>query len=91
MSDQATPQQSRRLKYIIIPPELLLEFMRTGWEPPPGLKCIKGLPLTAQFVGSTFNPNLMLVNLFFSDESFEEIPLGEVVPFAVVTYGTGEK
>ena len=91
MFDQESPQQSRRMKRVAISLDFLLGFIRTGWEAKPGLRCVEGLPATAQFAGSTFDAGLMLVNLFFSDPSFEEIPLGAIVPFATVKYAVGEK
>ena len=81
------PPESRRLKRIGIPPTLLMEFVRTGWEAKPGLRCIEGVPITAQYVGCTFDPNTMMVYVFFTDASFEEIPENAVVPFVSVKYG----
>lgn len=68
----------RRLVRVSMTVDLLQELLTQGFRA--DLECEIGLPAGAVFIGSTTDAPSLDVNLFFEHESFQPVPMGEMVP-----------
>jgi tRNA(Met) C34 N-acetyltransferase TmcA len=86
MSDETTAggESMRRLVRVPVAPELLCQMMREGYASRHPIRCVQGVPQTAELIGTTHDPATNLVYFFWRDESFAPVPLGEVIPDLVV-------
>lgn len=72
------PAHDRKLKRVIVSAELIGKLMCDGEY---HFRVTGGLPPTARFVGASSDWQSLEVSLFFTDESFPAVPLGQVPPF----------
>ena len=71
--------QGRRIARVPISFEALVKIMTNGWEAK-HTKCVKGLPDGAEFVGSTFDIDRLVVYLYFSHKDFQLVAEGSPIP-----------
>ena len=68
-----------RLVRVLVSDVLLVEMMTDGWSTDPGvvIRCIKGLPPGARFVGVSHGDDLKTAAFLFEHESFAEVRSGQ--------------
>ena len=69
--------ESRRIKRILIAPEVLMSLVTNGVK---HFEVIDGLPKTTTYLGTNFETQTGLVVLYVTDESFEGIAIGSEIP-----------
>jgi hypothetical protein len=70
----------RRLVYVAVSFEFLIEMMTAGWKLLGAVQTVKGLPKDAQFITSRFDEKTMSGYLLFSHESFKPVEPGHEIP-----------
>lgn len=77
----------RRIARVIVSQALLIETLQQGWNTAGRvITCDKGLPEGAEFAGSTIDPTVLDVYLFFTHPSFPEVMEGAEIPALEVLY-----
>lgn len=77
MNERPIRPVSRRLKRIVIVPEILGHMFTPGNNP---WVCVEGLPEGSQYRGVYLDDQRMTLSLGFEHESFPEVPENEAVP-----------
>jgi hypothetical protein len=72
--------RERRLVYVAVAFEFLLEMMAEGFTILGANKTTKGLPKDAVFISSRFDEKTMAAYLLFEHESFEPVLIGSEIP-----------
>lgn len=82
--------EGRRLRRVGIMPEVMIEWMTTGWRASPTeyVECVEGLPVGAKCIRFDYDLVSDVAYMLVEHESFELVQHGEVIPKMHVTYCT---
>lgn len=86
----APPPGMRRLVTTPVAPQLLVDLMRTGHTSRGRVRCVSGVPRTAELVAITHDPTTNLCHFVWHDASFAPVPLGGVLPRIEVVLSDAE-
>lgn len=75
----------RRIVRVSIDGDLLQDMLTVG-NNFDGVSVVEGLPPKAVWVGSTFDAQRLVIELFFMHESFDPVPGGTVPPQLSIVY-----
>ncbi len=71
---------NRRLARVAISVDLLKDLITVNHEVRGNLKCVKGIPEDAVFIGSSFDDDRQIAYLIFYHQSFDLMPTGSSIP-----------
>lgn len=78
----------RRLRAYEVNYEFFIGIIRKGWSSHGVMRCVEGLPHTAVFSHARIDEMSDRILLFFTDESFDPVPMGAKIPIGTVQYET---
>ena len=73
----------RRLVRVVVPDLNLIETFTIGNES--HFKCVRGLPVGAEYVNCFFDSDRMQYNFYFKHSSFNFVQPGDRIPELVIT------
>ena len=85
---RAAKDGSRRLACVAVAFPLLFQLMTKGWKTAGVVRTVEGLPKGALFLTSFSEPKTQTAYFVFHHKSFEEVPIGSLIPMVEVTFQT---